>query len=76
METADKPQCADPTGSPVVNSADNAQAPAAEHADEPKKVVDLAKKGEIESYVNDSLGCLSIAFVMFGVVLYFLHLFG
>lgn len=46
----------------------------------PKEVVEkqaekVAKKKEIESYLNDSLGCLAIAFVMFGIVIYFLKHF-
>lgn len=44
-----------------------------EKVEEPKKCE--AKKKEIETYLNDSLGCLAIAFVMFGVVIYFLSSF-
>lgn len=56
-----------------VQNVENAGSP-------PKEVVEkqaekVAKKKEIESYLNDSLGCLAIAFVMFGIVIYFLKHF-
>ena len=48
-------------------------APAETKVDDPKK--SESKKKEIETYLNDSLGCLAIAFLMFGVVIYFLSSF-
>ena len=68
---ADKIQDVERVGSPA--KEEPVAAPAETKVDDPKK--SESKKKEIETYLNDSLGCLAIAFVMFGVVIYFLSSF-